>query len=168
MKVTFTYGNSVKIIVNQDNDGYYVYTPENITYSPIKFSSVRDAITFFSSILPVEAYDEDEHPLDFILTVECENKTIDFCMSHKDKTKIVWVDYNKENEGFSDFLSKNKKLDDTINDVVWYFIKWIKYTPIEEKKKHSKFAEEFFSRLDKERKYNATQNYYLQLSRLYI
>jgi len=46
MKITFTYGDSVKIILHQDNDGYYVYAPKENLIRPLKFFTVKDAIAW--------------------------------------------------------------------------------------------------------------------------
>lgn len=129
MKITFTFGATVKIILNQDKDGYYVYTPDNNLILPIKFFSVKDAITFFSSFLPTKVYDKDENSLSFLFTVEYESKTINFYMKDVDRTKIDRTDYNSDIQGFNDFWSKNRKVDDSIDDVVWYFIKWVETIP---------------------------------------
>lgn len=128
LKITFTFGDTVKIILNQDTEGYYIYTPDNNLLLPIKFSCVKDAVLFFSKFLPVEVYDDEENSLSFVITFEYKDKSISFCMSDEDRTKIAWVDHIK---GFNEFWSRNKKVGDSIDDVVWYFIKWVKTIPKE-------------------------------------
>lgn len=74
MKITFTYGDTVKIILTQDDDGYYIYTPKNDLTSSIKFFSVKDAILFFSEFLPINAYNDEEDFLNFKVTLEYPKK----------------------------------------------------------------------------------------------
>ncbi len=127
MKITFTYGDTVEIILTQNEDGFYVYTPKNNITSAIKFFSVKDAIAFFSEFLPINAYDEEEDSLDFKVTLEYPKKdsSISFYMVDEDKTKIAWIDYNDNNREFNDFWKTNKKEGNSIDDIIRYFIKWI-------------------------------------------
>jgi hypothetical protein len=135
MKITFTYGDTVKIILNENSEGFYVYTPDNNLTSPIEFFSIKDAILFFSSFLPIKVYDKDENSLSFVVTIDYGNKIIEFYMSDEDKIKIVWTEYTSETKGFNDYLQKNKKIDDSIDNIIRYFIKWVNTT--QEKKESS-------------------------------
>ena len=125
MKIKFTFGDTVAIDLIQNTYGFYIYTSKKKVTSPIEFFSIKDAILFFSELLPVEVYDREESSLTFAVNIEYKNVSIAFFMFDEDKTKTGWVDYTPENKGFNEYLRAKRKDEDSIDDTIKHFINFV-------------------------------------------
>jgi hypothetical protein len=122
--VKFSYGGTTTTLT-QNYEGSYVYTSRSNITSPIQFSSINDAILFYSEFLPIDAYDEEDDLLSFEVILEYKNCNIRLYMKDEDRTKVSWIDYFNENKGFNDFQLKNRKINNSVDDILRDFIKWV-------------------------------------------